>query len=72
MWENHIQTPTTTRVNNCMNLKELGISVTKQVVSPISPGSRGLQNNKKNPARRWFDTVNKSVVQKDSVQNKKQ
>lgn len=55
-----------------MNLKELGISVTKQVVSPISPGSRGLQNNKKNPARRWFDTVNKSVVQKDSVQNKKQ
>ena len=40
-----------------MTLKELGISTTKQIVSPQSPGSRGLALNKNNPAKRYYDTV---------------
>jgi len=42
-----------------MTLKELGISTTKQLVSPQSPGSRGLQLNKYSPAKRFFDIVKK-------------
>jgi len=40
-----------------MTLKELGISTTKQIVSPQSPGSRGLALNKNRPAKRYYDTV---------------
>lgn len=42
-----------------MKLVELGISTTKQMVSPQSPGSRGLQLNKNTPAKRFFDRVHK-------------
>lgn len=41
-----------------MTLKELGISTVKQMVSPQSPGSRGLHHNKFSPAKRYFDVVN--------------
>tara|TARA_X000001316_G_scaffold11738_1_gene4620 strand:- start:116 stop:265 length:150 start_codon:yes stop_codon:yes gene_type:complete len=41
-----------------MKLIELGITTTKQMVSPQSPGSRGLQLNKYSPARRFFDRTN--------------
>lgn len=49
-----------------MTLKELGISTTKQIVSPQSPGSRGLKLNKDRPARRYYDTAvsnNKQIQQ---------
>ena len=38
-----------------MKLHELGISTTRQTVSPQSPGSRGLKLNKDRPARRYYD-----------------
>jgi len=44
-----------------MKLVELGITTTKQIVSPQSPGSRGLQLNKYSPAKRFFDRVNKKT-----------
>ena len=46
-----------------MTLKELGITTTKQTVSPQSPGSRGLQLNKYSPAKRFFDRVQKQKKQ---------
>jgi len=38
-----------------MKLHELGISTTKQIISPQSPGSRGLKLNKDKPAKRYYD-----------------
>lgn len=38
-----------------MKLHELGISTTRQIVSPQSPGSRGLKLNKDRPGRKYYD-----------------
>ena len=40
-----------------MTLKELGISTTRQTVSPQSPGSRGLKLNKDRPGRKYYDDI---------------
>ena len=44
-----------------MKLAELGITTTKQILKPQSPGSRGLQLNKHSPAKRFFDPVIKKT-----------
>jgi len=46
-----------------MTLKELGISTTKQIVSPQSPGSRGLKLHKDRPAKRYYDSFAAKVKQ---------
>lgn len=38
-----------------MKLQELGISTIKQILSPQSPGSRGLKLNKVKPGKRYYD-----------------
>lgn len=53
-----------------MKLHELGISVTKQVTSPQSAGSRGLTHSKNNPPKRYFDSVKNKIKPKKTNRQK--